>query len=192
MAIIERDDQRTIAQLLRTWNLGVPAGAPFVRIGRLLLAVDQTGVEAWQPLINQLKAQYSANRFSLHSGRHGALEGCFRDDGLVPLGAAAPLFRDEDVCESAEFSLRAGVEIKVVDTGALPKEAYKEGVLADLALGDWVIVSWCHSIASMATQPNNPTGGLLEGGDLWISAQNESRRRIADVVREDYSWVPPD
>lgn len=189
MTIYQSDETRTIADLLR-WNIADAAEAPFIRIGRLLLAVDQTGAEAWQPLINSLRDNYGARNFMLYSGRHGALEGCFQDNGMVPAGVAASRFYDDDVGESNRFAPLAQVDIQVIDTGHLPKLLYKQRVLTDTALGNWVIVSWCHSIASMCTVPNNAAPNFGKGGVLWVSAMNMARRRVIDIVNEDYAWLP--
>lgn len=189
MAIITGADQRTIADL-QSWNANNPANAPFVKIGRLLLAVDQTGAEAWQPLVNQLKQAHGAKKFAIYSGRHGALEGCFQDNGQVPTTAPDVGFFDDDTREAARFAPLAGVSIDVIDTSRLPKALYKQRVLTDIVNGYFVIVAWCHSIASMTTIPNNARPDYQRGSPLWVSAQNTIRRRVADIVREDYAWVP--
>lgn len=189
MAIYESNEIRTIAEL-QHWDMANPANAPFIKIGRLLLAVDQTGAEAWQPLINTLKQRYDARKFMLYSGRHGALEGCFQDNGQVHSGAVDHGFYNDDVNEANRFAPLAGVDIQVVDTGRLQKLLYKQRVLTDIAAGHWVIVAWCHSIASMCTIPNNVVPNYSRGSTLWISAMNTARRRIRDIVKEDYAWVP--
>ena len=189
MAIYQSNEFRTIAELQR-WDMANPANAPFIKIGRLILAVDQTGAEAWQPLINTLKQDHGARKFMLYSGRHGALEGCFQDNGQVPGGAKETGFYQDDVREANRFAPLANVDIQVVDTGHLSKLLYKQRVLTDIASGHWVIVAWCHSIASMYTRPNNAAPDYRRGGVLWVSAMNMTRRRIRDVVIEDYAWVP--
>lgn len=189
MTIYLANENKTIADLQR-WDGGNPRNAPFIRIGKLLLAVDQTGVEAWQPLINTLRDTHGANKFKLYSGRHGALEGCFQDNGQVPATAPEISFYNDDEREARRFAPLARVDIQVVDTGRLPKLLYKQRVLTDIASGHWVIVAWCHSIASMSTIPNNAIPDYRPGGVLWVSAQNTARRRIRDIVNEDYTWVP--
>jgi hypothetical protein len=189
MTIYQSNETRTIAELLR-WDTNNPANAPFVKIGRLLLAVDQTGAEAWQPLINTLRQNLPERTFMLYSGRHGALEGCFHDNGRVVGGAREIRFLQDDQREVERFAPLANVEIQVVDTGCLEKRLYKQRILTDIASGHWIIVSWCHSIASMCTIPNNAAPDYRPGGVLWISAMNMTRRRICDIVDEDYAWVP--
>ena len=189
MTVYFPNENRTIAEL-QQWDARQPAQAPFVRIGRLLLAVDQTGAEAWQPLMNTLRTP-AQNRFMLYSGRHGALEGCFHDNGQAPIAAADRGFYDDDQREAVRFSAAARVDIEVVDTSRLPKPLYKQRILTDVANGYWVIVAWCHSIASMCTIPDNVTRNYSRGSYLWISAQNMTRRRISDIVTEDYGWVHP-
>lgn len=189
MAIINATDPRTIAEL-QSWNASNPANAPFVKIGQLLLAVDQTGAEAWQPLVNKLKLAHGAKKFAIYSGRHGALEGCFQDNGQVPTTAPDIAFFDDDTREAARFAPLAGVSIDVVDTARLPKALYRQRVITDIISGHWVIVAWCHSIASMTTIPNNVRPDYSRGSVLWVSAQNTTRRRVSDIVKEDYGWVP--
>ena len=190
MTVYSPNESRTIAELQR-WDMSNPANAPFVRIGRLLLAVDQTGAEAWQPLINSLKKEFGALTFMLYSGRHGALEGCFQDDGEIPRIALDLSFYQDDLKEANRFTGLAGVNrIEVVDSGPFSKSQYQQRVLTDTAAGHWVIVAWCHSIASMCTVPNDAIPNYRKGGVLWVSAQNMTRRRIRDVVEEDYQWVP--
>jgi len=187
MTIFLSTESRTLAELL-VWDSTNPAKAPFIKIGRLLLAVDKTGCEAWQPLMKQLKQQHNATKFSLYSGRHGALEGCFQDNGEVPASAHDRCFYDDDVKEAARYGPAEGVDIEVVDTARTPMRLYTQRVLTDIACGQWVIVVWCHSIASMTRIPNNAPE-IYHKGPLFISAQNTSRRRVCDIVREDYGWV---
>jgi hypothetical protein len=189
MAIVAPNDQRTLAELQR-WDPADPGNAPFVKIGRLLLAVDQTGAEAWQPLIKELKRVYGARDFVLYSGRHGALEGCFQDNGMMPGNARDLAFLQDDQTEASRFAPLEGVNIEVLDSSWMQKLIYKRRVLTDLAGGSWVIVAWCHSIASMCTIPNGVMPNYERGSVLWVSAQNMVRRRVSDIVREDYAWVP--
>lgn len=189
MTIYLRYENRTIAELQR-WDMSNSSNAPFIKIGNLLLAIDQTGAEAWQPLINTLKRDYNAKKFILYTGRHGAMEGCFHDDGRVPASAPDISFYNDDLNEANRFSVATGVDIDVVNTSFIPKILYKRRVLTDVATGHWVIVAWCHSIASMCTIPNNANQDYQQGGVLWVSAQNMTRRRVSDIVSEDYAWVP--
>lgn len=193
MSYYQSNEVRTIAELLR-WDMAKAANAPFIKIGRLILAVDQTGNEAWEQIINKLKQDHGARKFKLYSGRHGAIEGCFQDNGEVYEGAAHPGFYQDDLREANRFERLANIDIQVVDTGRLSKLLYKQRVLTDIASGHWVIVSWCNSIASMHTRPINANAAAdyLEGGVLFVDAFEMTRKRICDVVIEDYAWVPRD
>lgn len=185
MTIYNYDDSRTIGDLLK-WNMANPANAPFIKIGKLLLAVDQTGAEAWQPLIRTLNTDYHADAFMLYSGRHGALEGCFHDNGQVPLLVAEKAFYEDDVKEVKRFLKFVNVGITVVNTADLTKDLYKNRVLHDINK-HWIIVAWCHSIASMRTIPNSP---IQDNSVLVNSAENMTKRAICDIVKDYFDWVP--
>ena len=111
-------------------------------------------------------------------------------DGQVPATAPDQSFFQDDNAQASRFAGLAGVSIDVVDTGRLQKPMYKQRVLTDIGGGYYVIVAWCHSIASMSTIPNNAPPIYSRGSVLWVSAQNTVRRRVSDIVREDYAWVP--
>ena len=185
MTIYNYDDSRTIGELLK-WNAANPANAPFIKIGKLLLAVDQTGAEAWQPLIRTLNTKYNADTFMLYSGRHGAMEGCFHENGQIPLGAAEKDFYNDDLAEVARFLKYVKVGITVVNTADLTKDLYKNRVLHDIDK-HWIIVAWCHSIASMRTIPDSP---IQDYSVVVNSAENMKKIAICDILKDYFDWVP--
>lgn len=192
MTIYSDYDSRTIDVLIKDWDTSKPEKAPFIKIGKLLLALDQTGVDAWQALIKTLMTKYKANNIMLYSGRHGALEGCFTENGQVPYNTAEIDFYDEDVLEARALSRRLSVNIQVVDTGSFTKDSYRSRVLNDIKT-NWIIVSWCHSISSMrnltALTPAE-TMDFRKDGVRGKLAQSMKIRTIFDVVTEYYHWVP--
>lgn len=189
MTLYAHNDNRTIRELLN-WDASEGANAPFVKVGQLLLAVDQTGTEAWPHVIAAVKRQYNGKEFALYSGRHGSIEGCFHENGRIPHKALCKQFFDDDEKLAASESKKQGVYIDVVDTGWLQKVFYKQRILSDLAMKRWVIVSWCHSISSMRTIPNNAAPNYQQGSELWKLAQGVAAMRVSDLVAADYAWVP--
>ena len=60
MKFIPSTDKNTIGHYLN-WDANEPTKAPFVQIGRVLLAVDQTGKECWVPICEQLMKHKKSN-----------------------------------------------------------------------------------------------------------------------------------
>lgn len=192
MTIHLASDSRTINELLFSWNQGSPAQAPWVKAGRVLLAIDQTGAEALKALVPELQRRYGAREIMILSGRHGAMEGCFQEDGKLAPDVRAERIRGDyliDKAAAADLETRLGMQITVVDSWLFNRDQYQHRVRLAMALGQWVIVAWCHSIASMRTVPNGATD-CSRDSPRWVSAMAMLQRRVSDVVREDYGWIP--